>query len=107
MALLERETLDSEEILAVMEGSPLPERQRIVIPIKNGEGGFVADTRTLSGVGPRIGKLIAGDDPVRLFLVVLRDPASASPLAPLLKIGAPRAPATAEGSGPHASMYDA
>jgi cell division protease FtsH len=31
-ALLERETLDSEEILAVMEGRPLPERQRIVIP---------------------------------------------------------------------------
>ena len=31
-ALLERETLDSEEIIAVMEGKPLPERQRIVIP---------------------------------------------------------------------------
>jgi cell division protease FtsH len=31
-ALLERETLDSEEIIAVMEGRPLPERQRIVIP---------------------------------------------------------------------------
>jgi cell division protease FtsH len=31
-ALLERETLDSEEILAVMEDRPLPERQRIVIP---------------------------------------------------------------------------
>jgi cell division protease FtsH len=31
-ALLERETLDSEEIVAVMEGRPLPERQRIVIP---------------------------------------------------------------------------
>ncbi|MFI5306743.1 MAG: ATP-dependent zinc metalloprotease FtsH [Polyangiales bacterium] len=31
-ALLERETLDSEEILAVMEGRPLPERHRIIIP---------------------------------------------------------------------------
>jgi cell division protease FtsH len=31
-ALLERETLDSEEIIAVMEGRTLPERQRIVIP---------------------------------------------------------------------------
>jgi cell division protease FtsH len=31
-ALLERETLDSEEIIAVMEGRPLPERQRVVIP---------------------------------------------------------------------------
>jgi len=31
-ALLERETLDSEEIIAVMEGRPLPERHRIVIP---------------------------------------------------------------------------
>jgi cell division protease FtsH len=31
-ALLERETLDSEEIVAVMEGRPLPERQRVVIP---------------------------------------------------------------------------
>jgi cell division protease FtsH len=31
-ALLERETLDSEEIVAVMQGQPLPERQRIVIP---------------------------------------------------------------------------
>jgi cell division protease FtsH len=31
-ALLERETLDSEEIIAVMEGQPLPERQRVVIP---------------------------------------------------------------------------
>jgi cell division protease FtsH len=31
-ALLERETLDSEEILAVMENRPMPERQRIVIP---------------------------------------------------------------------------
>jgi cell division protease FtsH len=31
-ALLERETLDSEEIIAVMEGQPLPERTRIVIP---------------------------------------------------------------------------
>jgi cell division protease FtsH len=31
-ALLERETLDSEEIIAVMEGRPLPERQRIIIP---------------------------------------------------------------------------
>ncbi|HMI93192.1 MAG TPA: ATP-dependent zinc metalloprotease FtsH [Polyangiales bacterium] len=31
-ALLERETLDSEEIIAVMQGQPLPERTRIVIP---------------------------------------------------------------------------
>jgi cell division protease FtsH len=31
-ALLERETLDSEEIIAVMEGRPLPERQRVIIP---------------------------------------------------------------------------
>jgi cell division protease FtsH len=31
-ALLERETLDSEEIVAVMEGRPLPERHRVVIP---------------------------------------------------------------------------
>ena len=31
-ALLERETLDSEEIVAVMEGRPLPERQRVIIP---------------------------------------------------------------------------
>jgi cell division protease FtsH len=31
-ALLERETLDSEEIIAVMEGRPLPERTRVVIP---------------------------------------------------------------------------
>jgi cell division protease FtsH len=31
-ALLERETLDSEEIIAVMEGRPLPQRQRVIIP---------------------------------------------------------------------------
>jgi cell division protease FtsH len=31
-ALLERETLDSEEIEAALEGRPLPERQRVVIP---------------------------------------------------------------------------
>ncbi len=31
-ALLERETLDAEEIRAVMDGSPLPERKRIEIP---------------------------------------------------------------------------
>jgi cell division protease FtsH len=31
-ALLERETLDSEEIIAVMQGQPLPERTRVVIP---------------------------------------------------------------------------
>lgn len=31
-ALLERETLDSVEIRAVMQGEPLPERQRLVIP---------------------------------------------------------------------------
>ena len=30
--LLERETLDSEEISAAMEGRPLPARDRIVIP---------------------------------------------------------------------------
>ena len=30
--LLERETLDSEEIAAAMEGRPLPARDRIVIP---------------------------------------------------------------------------
>jgi cell division protease FtsH len=31
-ALLERETLDAEEIIAVMDGQPLPERKRIEIP---------------------------------------------------------------------------
>ncbi|HKQ67871.1 MAG TPA: ATP-dependent zinc metalloprotease FtsH [Polyangiaceae bacterium] len=31
-ALLERETLDSEEIQAVIEGRPLPERAKIIIP---------------------------------------------------------------------------
>jgi len=31
-ALLERETLDSEEIIAVMEARPLPQRQRVIIP---------------------------------------------------------------------------
>jgi cell division protease FtsH len=31
-ALLERETLDSEEIAAVVEGKELPERERVVIP---------------------------------------------------------------------------
>ena len=31
-ALLERETLDSLEIMAVMEGKPLPERKRLVVP---------------------------------------------------------------------------
>jgi cell division protease FtsH len=31
-ALLERETLDSEEINAVMEGRSLPERKRVIIP---------------------------------------------------------------------------
>ena len=31
-ALLERETLDAEEIVAVMEGRVLPERQRVIIP---------------------------------------------------------------------------
>jgi cell division protease FtsH len=31
-ALLERETLDSEEIIAVMEGKPLPERVRVIVP---------------------------------------------------------------------------
>jgi cell division protease FtsH len=30
--LLERETLDSEEIEAAMEGRPLPARDRIIIP---------------------------------------------------------------------------
>jgi cell division protease FtsH len=32
MSLLERETLDAEEIAAVLAGTPLPERQRLVIP---------------------------------------------------------------------------
>jgi cell division protease FtsH len=32
LALLERETLDSIEIKAVMEGNPLPERKRLVVP---------------------------------------------------------------------------
>ncbi|MDH5674907.1 MAG: ATP-dependent zinc metalloprotease FtsH [Myxococcales bacterium] len=32
LALLERETLDNEEIAAVMAGEPLPERKRVVIP---------------------------------------------------------------------------
>ena len=32
VALLERETLDSEEILACMEGRDLPKRSRVVIP---------------------------------------------------------------------------
>lgn len=31
-ALLERETLDSEEIQAVIEGRPLPERAKVIIP---------------------------------------------------------------------------
>jgi cell division protease FtsH len=31
-ALLERETLDSEEIQAVIEGRPLPQRAKVVIP---------------------------------------------------------------------------
>jgi cell division protease FtsH len=31
-ALLERETLDSEEIIAVMQGTQLPERTRVIIP---------------------------------------------------------------------------
>ena len=42
-ALLERETLDREEIEAIMRGEPLPERERIVIPTyaekrRDGEG---------------------------------------------------------------------
>jgi cell division protease FtsH len=31
-ALLERETLDSQEIIAVMEGEPLPEKKQVVVP---------------------------------------------------------------------------
>ena len=31
-ALLDRETLDREEIEAIMRGEPLPERERVVIP---------------------------------------------------------------------------
>jgi cell division protease FtsH len=31
-ALLERETLDSEELDALMEGRPMPPRERVVIP---------------------------------------------------------------------------
>jgi cell division protease FtsH len=31
-ALLERETLDSQEIVAVMEGEPLPEKKQVVVP---------------------------------------------------------------------------
>jgi cell division protease FtsH len=31
-ALLERETLDSEEIQAVIDGRPLPERTKVIIP---------------------------------------------------------------------------
>jgi cell division protease FtsH len=31
-ALMERETLDAEEIHAVLEGLPLPEREKVVIP---------------------------------------------------------------------------
>ena len=32
LALLERETLDAEEIQATIEGRPLPEREKVVIP---------------------------------------------------------------------------
>ena len=31
-ALLERETLDREEIDAIMQGQPLPPRERVIIP---------------------------------------------------------------------------
>src|SRR4030095_14462563 len=31
-ALLERETLDAEEIDAALEGRPLPQRERVIIP---------------------------------------------------------------------------
>ena len=31
-ALLERETLDAEEIDAVIEGRPLPQRAKVIIP---------------------------------------------------------------------------
>jgi cell division protease FtsH len=31
-ALLERETLDAEEIQAVIEGRPLPQRVKVIIP---------------------------------------------------------------------------
>jgi cell division protease FtsH len=52
-ALLERETLDAEEIIAVMEGQPLPERQRVEIPRYAEKGRKSKDKRKGSIFTPR------------------------------------------------------
>jgi cell division protease FtsH len=58
-ALLERETLDSEEIAACIEGRPLPVRQRVSIPSwserreKRGEAGRGGTGKTASIFPPR------------------------------------------------------
>jgi cell division protease FtsH len=52
-ALLERETLDSEEISAVMEDRPLPERKRVVVPSYSEKQRRVKDKRKGSIFTPR------------------------------------------------------
>jgi cell division protease FtsH len=52
-ALLERETLDAEEILAVMDGQPLPERKRIEIPRYAEKSRKSKDKRKASIFSPR------------------------------------------------------
>jgi cell division protease FtsH len=52
-ALLERETLDAEEIRAVMDGIPLPERKRIEIPRYAEKSRKAKDKRKSSIFTPR------------------------------------------------------
>jgi cell division protease FtsH len=49
-ALVERETLDSEEILAVFEGRDLPRREKIVIPSYADKAKEAKDKRKIASI---------------------------------------------------------
>ena len=53
MALLERETIDAEELQAIMEGRELPTRQRIVIPKYSEKAAKAKEKRKASIFQPR------------------------------------------------------
>jgi len=60
-ALLERETLDAEEIQAVIDGLPLPERTKVVIPSWSDKEKAAKEKRRAAAIfGPQAPKPVAG-----------------------------------------------
>jgi cell division protease FtsH len=59
-ALLERETIDSEELLAIMEGRELPARQRVVIPRYSDKAAKAKEKRKASIFQPRPREIPSG-----------------------------------------------